>query len=105
MTLEVTGQAVRWFHDPEHRVTLNTALLLELENFREGMRESLLANLEIRAALALRVAELQRGAGLEPLEAWHAGYQLGLMEALGALDDGAELIAELALERFAKAQN
>ena len=86
-------------------MTLESALTLELEIFREGLRDSLLANLEIRAALALRVAELQRGAALDALEAWHAGYQLGLMEALGALDEGAELVAELALERFSKAQN
>ena len=77
----------------------------KLEIFHEGLREQLLSNLETRAALALRVAERGRGTALEPLEAWHAGYQLGLMEALAALDDGAELIADLALERFARAQN
>lgn len=87
------------------RVTLAAALTLELEILREGPRESQLANLEIRAALAFRVAERGRGASLKPLEAWHAGYQLGLMEALGALEEGAELIAELALERHSKAQN
>ena len=86
-------------------MTLNGALILELEIFREGLRQSLLDSLEIRAALALRVAEHQRGASLEPVEAWHAGYQLGLLEALGALEESIELIAELALERFAKAQN
>ena len=86
-------------------MTLEAALLLELENFRLGLRESLLGNLETRAALALRVAERRRGATLQPVEAWHAGYQLGLMEALGALEEGAELIAELTLERFSRAQN
>ena len=86
-------------------MTLNAALTLELEIFHEGLREQLLSNLETRAALALRVAELQRGTALAPLEAWHAGYQLGLMEALGALDEGAELIAQLALERFSRSQN
>lgn len=86
-------------------MTLEAALTLELEIFRLGLRESLINNLETRAALALRVAERGRGASLEPVEAWHAGYQLGLLEALAALEEGAELIAQLALERCSRSQN
>lgn len=86
-------------------VTLDAALLLELERFRKGLQAQQLVNLKSRAALALRVSGRQKNANPELLEAWHGGYQLGLMEALGALDEGAELIAQLALERFSRSQN
>jgi hypothetical protein len=86
-------------------MTLENALTLTLNEFRDGLRDSLLPNLEIRAPLALAVAERQCGARLNSSEAWHAGYQLGLLEALQALDEGAELIVQNALKRFSDAQN
>ena len=84
-------------------MTLETALSDTLNEFRDGLRDSLLRDLETRTALA--VAERRRGSSLTASEAWHAGYQLGLMEALQALDDGAELLVETALKRFNAAQN
>ena len=86
-------------------MNLKDSLLLELDVFRVNLRDRLLERLGERAPIALQVAEHQRRTKLTPVEALHAGYQLGLLEALSALDDGAELIAELALERFAKMQN
>ena len=86
-------------------MTLEAALTLTLDEFRDGLRDTLLRDLESRAPLALAVAERRRGASLTAPEAWHAGYQLGLLEALQALDDGAELLVETALRRFNAAQN
>jgi hypothetical protein len=86
-------------------MTLEEALQSTVADFRSNLQETMLLTLEARARQALAVAENRRGSGLTGVEAWHAGYQLGLMEALQAFEEGSELIAQAALQQFNAAQN
>jgi hypothetical protein len=86
-------------------MTLHDALISELDEFRIQLRLHLLATLEDRAPLAVSSLEQQRGSKFGSVEAWRIGYEMGVMELLQALDEGGELLVEIALRRFYDAQN